>query len=251
MEQDELKTALAKRRLAAPPPTRASAVAQTLKELILRGELPPGARLRQNDIAEMLGVSSTPVREALLALSRVGLVLLDAHKGAIVFAPSIDDVRENFEIRAALECLAVQHAAKNITEADLADLEDVSARMASCESLDERAVLNARFHGIINSASGLRQLVAMLETLRESAAAYHVVFNTRQPSEHRRATILAEHAELLAALRARDPDRAARAAKLHVDGALSHVLQSMSQSVSARAGQPGDSARPAIEAASS
>src|SRR5690349_13342936 len=98
------------------PTTRAGAVAERLREMILSGELPGGTRVRQMDIAERFGVSSTPVREAFTALAREGLVRQDTHKGVVVQQPSIEDVRENYEIRMALESLAVERAATRISE---------------------------------------------------------------------------------------------------------------------------------------
>src|SRR5918997_1170374 len=81
--------------------------------------LAPGTRLRQNDVAKRFGVSTTPVREAFAQLQAEGLVRIDPHRGAVVFHPSVDDVLEFYEIREALESLAVGHAIRKI-DGDLA-----------------------------------------------------------------------------------------------------------------------------------
>src|SRR3954463_9908442 len=84
------------------PRTIAGQVAERLKAEILAGERAPGSRLRQVEIAQRLGVSTTPVREALGMLQREGLVQLEAQRGAVVFLPSVRDLRAHYEIRAAL-----------------------------------------------------------------------------------------------------------------------------------------------------
>src|SRR3954449_8545287 len=94
------------------PRTVAGQVAEHIKAEILAGERAPGSRLPQVEIARTLGVSTTPVREALASLQREGLVRLHPQRGAVVFLPSVDDLREHYEIRAALEALAAAKAAE-------------------------------------------------------------------------------------------------------------------------------------------
>ena len=81
-------------------------VAAKLRVMIVSGELTPGKRLRQIDVARRFGVSTTPVREAFAALAREGLVEVDAYRGAVVFSPSLTDIRENYEMRIALDAWA-------------------------------------------------------------------------------------------------------------------------------------------------
>src|ERR1700758_5490422 len=90
------------------PRTRAEAVAERLRQMIISGELAPGTRLRQAEIAELFNVSTTPVREAFTSLAREGFVRQDAHRGVEVFHPTEADIRENYEIRLALEPLATE-----------------------------------------------------------------------------------------------------------------------------------------------
>src|ERR1700752_5368887 len=110
-------------------PTRAGAVAERVRELIRSGELAPGTYLRQDEIAARFGVSTTPVREAFLALEREGLVRRHPHRGVVVFMPSIEELNELYEIRAALEPLAAEIAARQLTEDDLAALERIVTEM--------------------------------------------------------------------------------------------------------------------------
>src|SRR4030088_2067598 len=86
--------------------TTAKAVAAELRNEIYRGQIPPGARLMQADIAERFGVSTTPVREAFAMLQADGLVRLDSHRGAVVFQPTAQELLELFEIRELLEGFA-------------------------------------------------------------------------------------------------------------------------------------------------
>src|SRR5215216_3533304 len=95
------------------PRTISGAVAARLRQEIVAGELPAGTRLRQVEIARRLGVSTTPVREALAALQREGLVRLHPQRGAVVFVPTVEDLREHYEIRAALESLAAARTAEH------------------------------------------------------------------------------------------------------------------------------------------
>ena len=111
------------------PPTRAGAVAEKLRRLIQSGEIAPGSRLRQNELAERFGVSTTPVREAFAELAREGIVRLDAHRGATVFQPSLDELIEIYEIRGALEPLATELAAARATDEELAELEAIHLKM--------------------------------------------------------------------------------------------------------------------------
>src|ERR671919_3227658 len=104
--------------------TTADAVAQMLRNEIQSGQLPPGTRLRQNDVAHRFGVSTTPVREALALLQADGLVRIDPHRGAIVFHPTIADLRESYEIRKTLEALAVEKATPQLTDDLVAELQE-------------------------------------------------------------------------------------------------------------------------------
>src|SRR5262249_47844344 len=116
----ESERAISESELFAEPRTRAAAVAETLRRRIINGDLPPGTRLRQTEVAEQFSVSTTPVREAFTSLAREGFVRQDAHRGVEVFKPTEADIQENYEIRLALEPLAAEIAATSISEDDLA-----------------------------------------------------------------------------------------------------------------------------------
>jgi DNA-binding GntR family transcriptional regulator len=213
------------------PLTRSEAVAAELRRMILSGELPGGARLRQQEFADRFGVSSTPVREAFTALAREGLVRQDAHKGVVVFEASPEDVRENFEIRAALESLAAELAAKSITGEELAQLDELLSQMRKMirrNPAEHNRVLNPRFHSIVNAAARRPRLLALIENLRGAAATYQALLVNTDLTDEYVDAVQAEHEEIVAELRAHSPKRAALAVRQHVGHAEAEILKAMS-----------------------
>jgi DNA-binding GntR family transcriptional regulator len=195
------------------PVTRAHAVADELRRRILVGELPPGTRLRQLDVARELGVSTTPVREAFTSLAREGLIQQDAHRGVFVFAPSDDDVRERYEIRIALEPLAAGLAAKAMPDDVLDELEQLLAEMKKTVTKDPGRYANdldPRFHALIAESAERPRLAEIIAGLRDGGGPVSKDVQT-------------QHAEIVDALRARAPKRASRAMKAHLEHALSQL----------------------------
>src|SRR3954463_3282164 len=128
------------------PRTIAGQVAERLREEIVAGERAPGCRLRPGGIARRYGVSTTPVREALAMLQQEGLVRLHPQRGAVVFLPSVDDLREHYEIRAALESLAAPKAAERFERDWAQPLEDLLDEMRDGPAAARYIALNQRFH---------------------------------------------------------------------------------------------------------
>ena len=215
------------------PGTRAAAVGAELRRLILSGELPLGTKLRQVEISERFGVSTTPVREAFTTLAREGLVQQDAHRGVKVILPSQDDLRENYEIRILLEPTAARHAATLISEPELEELERQAARMKNASGdLDPvadaavRADANREFHRIIYDAAGRPRMAELIEQLRNSADVFILLGIARPPLGYRKRTAR-EHAAILQALRARDGERAAIEVRKHLEKSLEHISKSL------------------------
>jgi DNA-binding GntR family transcriptional regulator len=212
------------------PLTRAGAVAKMIREMIISGDLPPGSRLRQNDIAEKLGVSSTPVREAFLVLTREGLVRQDTHRGAVVFEPTAADVQESYEMRIALESLATEIAAKQIGRQELEQLDTLLKQMRDALRTDldlHTKVLNQRFHMTIYRATRRPRLIELIETLRDTAAIYQTLLVQPSVSAEYLDAVQAEHEEIVAALRARAPKRAARATGAHLEHSLAQMMANL------------------------
>lgn len=204
------------------PRTRAAAVTEKLRSMIISGELPPGTRLRQVDIAQRFSVSTTPVREAFSSLAREGFVRHDAHRGVEVFCPTVDEIRENYEIRLALEPLAAQLATERIEPDELSELKRLLELMDAAEQMRLGTELNRRFHFTIYRAAGRPLLLEMIERLRQSADAY-VQLLVSQASAGYRDSVRDEHRAILDALEARSPQGARRAMERHLQHNLAEI----------------------------
>jgi DNA-binding GntR family transcriptional regulator len=209
------------------PRTISGAVAARLRQEIVAGELPAGTRLRQVEIARRLGVSTTPVREALAALQREGLVRLHPQRGAVVFLPSVADLREHYEIRIALEELAVAKAAERFEREWAAPLEELLAEMRTGPPAKRYIELNQRFHSQLYAHSGRERLVEMITGLRDASSAYLNIFRATDDFPVER--LDAEHHEILESCIARDPERASRAIRVHLQGTVERVSARLEQ----------------------
>jgi DNA-binding GntR family transcriptional regulator len=205
------------------PRTISGAVAARLRQEIVAGELPAGTRLRQVEIARRLGVSTTPVREALAALQREGLVQLHPQRGAVVFLPSVDDLREHYEIRIALEELAVAKAAEHFEPGWAEPLEALLQEMRTGPPADRYLALNQRFHSELYARSGRERLVEMIAGLRDASSAYLNIFRAQQDFPVERLDV--EHHEILQACVARDPARASKAVRDHLSRTVDRVAK--------------------------
>jgi DNA-binding GntR family transcriptional regulator len=197
--------------------TRSAAVAEELRRLILSGELAAGTRLRQVELAKRFNVSTTPVREAFTVLARQGLVRHDVQRGVVVFSPSHEDVRENYELRIALEPLATEIAAKTMTPEDLECIDRVIERMrAAADQPLEYVALNREFHRAIYAAAQRPKLFELIESLRDAFDA-HIRFDAAaspDPEYFERAH--AEHQAIAAALHAGAAKRARKLMETHL-----------------------------------
>ena len=152
-------------------------VFNTLRQAILRGELQPGERLMEIQLAQRLGVSRTPVREAIRKLELEGLVLMIPRRGAEVAEITRQDLEDVLEVRAALEELAVKDACEHITDEQLQDLKKAANEFKrSLEGTDLVACAEAdiHFHEIIYAATNNKRLVQMLNNLREQMYRYRM-----------------------------------------------------------------------------
>ncbi|MBS1886133.1 MAG: GntR family transcriptional regulator [Actinobacteria bacterium] len=184
-----------------------------LREMILTGAVEDGTQMRQRDLAAQLGVSPTPVREAIRRLEAEGLLESDPHRGStVVTSWSVED---RARIRARLESLAAEKAAEKIDEETLAELEEINRQFAATGTADaeERAELNSRFHSTVIGAADSPTLVSLVSLLVRASPRSP---RTPQPSD----SSATEHADLILALRERDGTRAARLAEEHVLRAL-------------------------------
>jgi DNA-binding GntR family transcriptional regulator len=202
--------------------TTADTVAQMLRNEIQRGQLPPGTRLRQNEVAQRFGVSTTPVREALALLQADGLVRIDPHRGALVFHPTIADLRESYEIRQALETLAVTKAIPHLSEELIDDLQKLIDRMRKERNESRWVELNNEFHLRLYQASGMLRLCSMIANLRDSSSTYIHMFAAHDLPEHRADD---DHQEILDACAARDVRRAHKAIAAHINHTVNGLVR--------------------------
>ena len=183
-------------------------VFNTLRQAILKGELEPGERLMEIQLAERLGVSRTPIREAIRKLELEGLVLMIPRKGAEVAEISEKSLREVLEVRRSLEELAIELACQRITPEELTALEEAENRFA-------RAVEDGEVMAIAESDENYHdRLVQILNNLREQMYRYRLEYIK---DEDRRQILVVEHEHILRAVRRRDIADAKSAVREHID----------------------------------
>jgi DNA-binding GntR family transcriptional regulator len=193
-----------------------------LRERILSGQYAGGTRVDVNEIAAAVGASRMPVREALRQLDAEGLVTIRPNRGAVVTALTPDDVLDVFEMRAALEALAVRVALPRLDENALADLAQIADRMDRSRGHGAAWLRHHDdFHAAICAMSGRARLIEQTARLRRHVEPYlRVHVGVYDPPE----MLGSEHRELLAALRAGDPARAEAAMREHVERGGAHVV---------------------------
>lgn len=208
--------------------TLAHAVAEAIRQMILNGELPVGSPLRQEDLAGQFGVSRTPLREAIAALSTEGLVVTDSHRGAVVAKPSLDELRQTYEIREVLEVLAGRRAAELCTPEDIASLNRVLAMFTGVTDTADWAELNTRFHMEMYAISGRRQLCQLISTVRNRTELF-VRMLVSSPDRLEQAH--QDHVRMLAALEARDPDATEQEIRTHLSTTVASVTDDIEMSL--------------------
>lgn len=201
--------------------TASEAVAGQLRGDIQRGTLRPGDRLRQGEVAARFGVSTTPVREAFALLQAQGLVRIDPHRGAIVFHPTREDLRELYEIREALEVLAIERATGKLSPATLMELQDLIDGMRATEDDQQWIELNNRFHARTYAAANRPRLQEMIDTLRGASSSYIHMYITRRSSAGRPDQ---EHQDILEALKMERARSAVKAVRAHLRNACDLTL---------------------------
>jgi DNA-binding GntR family transcriptional regulator len=206
---------------AATPVVRGGLRAQ-IKDVILQriveGSLEPGSRIVETRIAQELGVSQAPVREALRDLEQLGCVVHEPNRGCSVRAFSAEELLEAFPVRAALEALAARLAAERITTAELAELDELLERMrraARGGDAHEQSQANASFHATVVRAARNRTLERQWQMLEPYSRTYLTVSRPGIDLVH----LSDRHVPVLDALRRRDRAKAAEAMEEHLLGA--------------------------------
>ena len=198
-------------------------VFNTLRQAILTGELKPGERLMEIHLANKLGVSRTPIREAIRKLELEGLVNIIPNKGAYVTGISDKDVHDIYMIRSMLEGLCVRWATEHITQEQLEELDEIillSEYHMDKGHSDQLTELDGRFHQILYEASQSRILDHVLSDFHKYV---QLARRTSVKTEERAIKSIGEHNEILNAIKAKDAEKAGNLATIHI----MHVMENL------------------------
>lgn len=202
-------------------------VFESLREAIIGGILRPGERLMEIQLAEEMGVSRTPVREAIRKLELEGFVVMIPRKGAYVAGISLKDIADVFEIRAALEGLAAGLAAERITEEELEEMERLLVRKAEIienNDLESIVEVDTDFHAVLFKASRNDRLSQILNNLREQIQRFRTT-SLAVPGRMKEA--LEEHRKITEALSERNVTLAQSLATEHIENAENVMLEAL------------------------
>ena len=199
-------------------------VFNTLRQAILRGELKPGERLMEIQLANKLGVSRTPIREAIRKLELEGLVLMIPRKGAEVADITEKSLRDVLEVRKALEELAVQLTCDKITKEQIRELEQAAEQFKKTlksNDITEIAEADVRFHDIIYLATDNQKLILLLNNLREQMYRSRIEYLKRADKYSQ---LLAEHEEIIRRIEKKQKKEAAEIVCKHIDNQVAAVM---------------------------
>jgi len=196
-------------------PVASTRIAAELAERILAGRLKPGARIKQDEIAEEFSASRIPVREALRILESRGLVVLKSNAGAWVSQMSPRDLSMSYRIRERIEPLLLLDSLPRLVEADLEEMRGLQAEIESTTDVDRFLVLDRQFHWVSYRGHRSPELASMIERLWDTTHSYRREF-TRLASRTGAWVITAEHKLLVEAVSNRDAETAESILETHI-----------------------------------
>ena len=199
--------------------TKAEVVYEEIRRRILTGVLQPSSPLNQDALAPELGVSVTPVREAVRRLEAEGLVRFQAHKTLIVASLSREELSEIYDLRLRLDPYAASLATTNATDEEVNEIDQL-ARAPTSDDPVEQVTLNHTFHHSIYSRCGNGLLIEILDRLWERTDRYRIMLVSRDVDV---LTAAREHVEISEAMRARDPRTVRRLIRAHIANARSLI----------------------------
>lgn len=204
-------------------------VYNTLKSKIIDGDLEEGRKITESEITNVMGVSKTPVREALKSLAENGFVTVKRNKRMEIAKISLKDIREVYQIRAVLDGLGARLAAERIKQADIDKFKDIMNKMEEyVNKKDIKAYNNYanQFHGLIMHISANKNLENIINNLREKTDRYRI---KSIKFEGRLVESLKEHKEILRVLTERDSRQISELCQTHIENALENILQNTSK----------------------
>lgn len=200
---------------------------EALRDSILTGKLVPGEVYNEMALAKELGISRTPVREALLDLSAQGLVTFLPRKGILVNHNTKQDVQEIFELRKAIELAAIEKVAEASPPCDLTEIEEaLDKQRKAAKKKDYVAFTKAdrTFHAIFSELTNNRRFVAIVENIRDLV---HLMGTQGLTEEGRAEEVIVEHEKVLEAVRQGKPVKALEAMDFHLDRSKEAVLRQL------------------------
>lgn len=190
-------------------------VADVIRDRILAGTMPPGTRIKQDELADELAISRIPVREALRILDSLGLVTLRANSGAWVAAMSVHDLQMSYAVRARIEPLLLLDSLPHLTDSDVDQMRRVQDSIESNDDIERFLVLDRELHWLTYSRHRAPQLAGIVARLWDTTQHYRRAFVTLEGSQGSW-TIQAEHRLLIEAIASRDGDTAEAVLSMHI-----------------------------------
>ena len=200
-------------------------VFNTLRQAILTGELKPGERLMEIHLADKLGVSRTPIREAIRKLELEGLVIMIPRRGAEVAQITEKSMSDVLEVRRTLDALCAELACDRISEEGLAALKDACGQFEQCvagRDAQRIAQADVALHDIILQATGNQRLIQMVNNLAEQMYRYRFEY-IKDSSQHER--LVEEHKIIYQSILNKDKETAAAAARTHIDNQKKAIIR--------------------------
>ncbi|MGI6071779.1 MAG: GntR family transcriptional regulator [Lachnospiraceae bacterium] len=198
-----------------------------LREAIVTGRLKPGEHLTEIKLSKEMGVSRTPIREAIRKLQAEGLVIINPRKGAVVAPINEKDLREILEIRKALDNLACQLASSRASGEDIKKLRDINKVMARAVEDNDIMLIadkDVEFHETITLLSGNFHLVTMSYQLKEHLYRFRLEFIKELKNKY---VLVEEHGKILEAIASGDAKQAGREIEKHIERQECHILNSL------------------------
>ena len=192
-------------------------VYEDLKQLILTGKIAPGTRMMEVELAEHMGVSRTPVREALRKLEKENLVVIEPRKGAYVTDVSVKDMLDILEVREELEGFAASLAASRTDENHLSELLTITARYSEAVKANDTEKMifyDEMFHKYVVTCSGNKTLIQLSETVQELALRFRYLY---YDDFTRYENMPFEHKQMIEAIKSGDSEAAKKVARAHVN----------------------------------
>jgi len=196
---------------------------RVLKRAIIRGELTPNSKLILSEIAKSLGISNTPVREAINKLASDGLVKIIPNKGIVVKEINIDDFQEILQVRAFLDGLIAKLSAEKITDKEIGSMMEIIVKMEDCVKEDDRLTYNdldVKFHDFLLTIAGNNALKEIYNNLIVHGHRFRLR-SLKIPD--RMGKSLKEHLKIALRVKERNPDEANRASQEHIESILRSI----------------------------